>query len=209
MGAGMAVRALSTGTSFLTFDCVSCRTAHREFLVQQVVEEKCVRLQKYGELPRKPLPRDARLQNFVKADLEYYEKGLVSLTNNYGIAAYAYFRRVVENNIARLIEMIEADAKSSSAPSDTLDALSALRAESPMSEKIAVANKAIPTYLVPDGLNPLGRLYQSLSEGVHSHTDEECLSNAQVLLDCLKYLVSELADRKHRRESFKSKIGGL
>ena len=37
-----------------------------------------------------------------------------------------------------------------------------------MSEKIKVANTALPSHLKPDGLNPLGKLYQALSEGVHT-----------------------------------------
>ena len=110
-GSGMAIKALSTGTSYLEFTCVSCGKSRREFLVEQVVNDDTIKLQKYGELPRKPLPRDPRLQKFLKDDLDYYEKGLVCLTNAYGIAAYAYFRRVVENNINRLLELIESDAK--------------------------------------------------------------------------------------------------
>ena len=78
-----------------------------------------------------------------------------------------------------------------------------------MSEKIAIANSALPEYLTPSGLNPLGRLYKILSEGVHSYTDDECLKRAHAVEECLKYLVGELASRKKNRDSFASKIGEL
>ena len=78
-----------------------------------------------------------------------------------------------------------------------------------MSDKISVANRALPAYLQPDGLNPLGRLYQILSEGVHSMSDSDCLEKAKSIQVCLKYLISELGTRKTNSSSFKSMIGGL
>ena len=78
------------------------------------------------------------------------------------------FRRIVENNINSLLNLLQEDAQSSGAEKTILDALGDLQRETPMSEKIKVANLALPNYLKPDGLNPLGRLYQVLSEGVHS-----------------------------------------
>ena len=78
-----------------------------------------------------------------------------------------------------------------------------------MSEKIKVANLALPSYLKPDGLNPLGRLYQVLSEGIHSLSESECLAKAKATSECLTFLVSELASRQEHRASFKSIVGEL
>ena len=78
-----------------------------------------------------------------------------------------------------------------------------------MNEKIKIANHALPEHLKPDGLNPLGRLYQVLSEGVHSLSDEQCLERAKVTSECLAFLVSELASSKEHRARFKNMVGGL
>ncbi len=78
-----------------------------------------------------------------------------------------------------------------------------------MSEKIRIANHALPEHLKPDGLNPLGRLYQVLSEGVHNLSDEECLDRAKATSECLAFLVSELASRKEHRTRFKRMVGDL
>lgn len=78
-----------------------------------------------------------------------------------------------------------------------------------MSKRIEIANRALPEHLNPDGLNPLGRLYQVLSEAVHNFSEEECLNKAKITSECLAYLVSELASRKKHRDQFKSMIGGL
>lgn len=208
-GAGMAVSALKSGTSCFEFSCVSCRESHREYLVEQVLDEENIRLQKYGERPRSRLARNRVLQKFLKDDLDNYEKAVVCLSHEYGVAAFAYFRRIVESSINRLLDLVQEDAQSSGGDQPTLDAIAELRKETPMSEKIKIANLALPSHLKPDGLNPLGRLYQVLSEGVHSLSEEECLAKAKATNECLTFLVSELASRQEHRARFKSMIGKL
>lgn len=208
-GAGMAVSVLKSGTSYFEFSCVSCRKSHREYLVEQVLNDDSIRLQKYGELPRSRLARNRVLQKFMKGDLDNYEKAVICLSHEYGVAAFAYFRRVVESNIARLLDLIQQDAQSSGGDQSALDALAELRKDAPMSDKIKVANLALPSHLKPDGLNPLGRLYQVLSEGVHNLSEAECLAKAKATSECLTFLVSELASRQEHRARFKSIVGGL
>ena len=206
---GTATQHLQTGTSHLEFTCVSCKKSMREYHVEQIVDGETIRLQKYGELPKKQLERDPVLQRFLKDDLENYEKAVVCLSHEYGVAAFAYFRRIVENNIDKLLDLVQEDAQSSSANTEVDSALVELKKNSPMSKKIKIANHALPEHLNPDGLNPLGRLYQVLSEAVHNFSEEECLNKAKITSECLVYLVSELASRKKHRDQFKSMIGGL
>jgi hypothetical protein len=66
-----------------------------------VVSGGIIMMQKYGQLPRAPIPRNSVLQKFLKDDRDHYEKAVVCLSNSYGIAAFAYFRRIVERNIDR------------------------------------------------------------------------------------------------------------
>ena len=108
-GAGMGIKALSSGESYFEFTCVSCRKQKHEYLVEQIVTDTEVKMQKYGELPRKKLDRDKALQKFFSDDLECYEKSVICLSNGFGIAAFAYMRRIIENNIGKLLEMIEED----------------------------------------------------------------------------------------------------
>ena len=208
-GSSFSPSALKSGTSYFEFCCVSCGKSRREYLVEQVIDDQNIRLQKYGELPRSRLGRNRVLQKFLKDDLDNYEKAVVCLSHEYGVAAFAYFRRIVENNINRLLDFVHEDAQSSGSDKPTIDAIAELRKEAPMSEKIKVANLALPNHLKPDGLNPLGRLYQTLSEGVHGLSEEECLAKAKATSECLTYLVSELAYRKKHRARFKGIVGGL
>lgn len=208
-GSGMGIKALSTGTSYFQFLCASCRGNQHEYLVEQIVTDETIKIQKYGERPRKKLERDPLLQNFFSHDSECYEKAVVCISNGYGIAAFAYMRRIIERNIHELLSLIQEDVEATESESPVLAKLAELRTESPMSEKISIANQALPDYLIPSGLNPLGRLYKVLSEGVHSYDDGECLERARAIQTCIKYLVSELAARKKHRESFKNLIGSL
>ena len=105
-GSGMASEAFKTGTSILEFKCASCRRARRLFLIEHLVGDSEIKLQKFGELPRKPMPRDPVLQKFFADDLANYEKAVACLANDYGIAAFAYFRRITENNIGRLLDLL-------------------------------------------------------------------------------------------------------
>ena len=189
-------RSLKTGTSYFKFTCVSCGRSKREYHVEQKVDEKTIRLQKYGELPKKQLERNPVLQQFLKDDLDNYEKAVDCLSLGYGVAAFAYFRRVVENNINRLLDLVQEDAKSSGADTKITEALAELRGNPPMSKKIKIANHALPAYLNPDGLNPLGRLYEVLSEGVHNLSEEECLNKAKATSECLALVGNWHLERK-------------
>ncbi len=208
-GAGMPTKSLSTGQSYFEFTCVSCSQDRHEYLVNQIVTDETIKIQKYGELPRKSLDRDPTLQKFFSNDADYYEKAVICLSNGYGIAAFAYMRRIIENNINELLDMLQEDIKSTDAESTLLNKLLELKKTTPMSEKIKIANTALPEYLVPSGLNPLGKLYQILSAGIHSDSDESCLERAKTLQECIKYLISELSSRKKNRESFKKLVGNL
>ncbi|MDC4389422.1 hypothetical protein NQ642_16225, partial [Acinetobacter baumannii] len=126
--------------------------------------------------------------------------------NGYGVAAYAYLRRIVERNIFDLIELIQEEIDENSPIFKTLQEL---KSSSPMSDRIGIANKALPDYLKPDGFNPLGQIYGLLSDGVHSLSEEECLEKAENIQACLEFLISELATHKKNKEEFKKRLIAL
>jgi hypothetical protein len=200
---------LRTAKYAFSFSCVTCKKSTLTYMFEQIVDDETVTIQKYGQLPRGGIPRDKILQKFFKDDRDNYEKAVICLSHEYGVAAFAYFRRIVENNIYRLLDLLQEDLQSSGGGQENLTAIQSLRDASPMSEKIKIANQALPGHLQPDGLNPLGKLYQVLSEGVHTLPEEECLKKARATSECLAFLVSELASRKEHRARFKSMIGQL
>lgn len=205
----MRLDALATGVSHLAFECVSCRSEKRLYFVEHVVKGRLIQMQKFGELPRQRLVRNKHLQKFLEDDLDNFEKGIVCIATGYGIGAFAYWRRIVEDNVDRLLGLILDDATASGVPSQASDAIAQLRGNERMSKKIDIANTALPDYLKPNGANPLGRLYGLLSDGVHNLSEQECLEKAQNARACLEYLVGELSSRKASRQQFVSMIGKL
>lgn len=199
----------SNGVASLDFVCVSCQKEMRYFHLEKIVKGKTIKLQKYGELPRKKLARDSELQTFFSDDSEYYEKAVVCISNGYGIAAFAYYRRIIENNIHALLKLLKENLADVPKSEEILVALTKLEDKSSMSEKIKVANNALPDFLKPDGINPLGALYRILSEGVHSLTDLECLHRAEQIDGCIKFLINELSSRKKNLTNFKGLINDL
>lgn len=208
-GAGSIFEAVKTGNTYFEFSCVSCRKETHYFSVRRIIDEETIKLQKFGEFPRKQLERDKILQKFFKEDSEYYEKAVVCLANGYGIASFAYLRRILENNIVRLLDLLQEDAETTEQNEEIRNAIGELKKESPMSNKIKIANNVLPQYLKPGGLNPLGKLYQILSEGVHSYSDEECLQKAITTKECIRFLIGELTSRHEHRSRFKSLVGVL
>ena len=199
---------MESGIYNLEFKCVSC-IKKVTIWIKLVVKESNYTLEKVGESPRKPLNRDPILQKFFSDELDCYERALVCISNGYGIGAFAYMRRITENRIESLIQLVKDELESSGSNHGLGDKLEELRNDSPMSDKIRIANEAMPDYLNPHGLNPLGRIYKALSEGIHSRSESECLESANNLMESIKYLVGELNDRSRNRDQYRSVVSKL
>lgn len=193
--------------SVVRFGCVTCQNQEMSFWLRfEQKDGSVIGVKKIGQFPQKELPRSKALSKFFKTDKEEYNKAVICIANGYGVAAYAYMRRIVENNILSLLEQILEDV---AADSDIAKSIGELKVTSPMSDRIKIANNALPEYLKPDGFNPLGQIYGLLSDGVHSLPDNECLEKAENIQACLEFMISELAAHKQNKEDFKKRLAAL
>lgn len=194
-------------THVLEFKCVTCDFSSIKFWVRySQLDDETLHLEKIGQYPQKDLPKSKALSKFFLKDKKEYNKAVICIANGYGVAAYAYMRRIVERNIFDLIDLIQEEIEENS---PIFQGLQELKASSPMSDRIGIANKALPDYLKPDGFNPLGQIYGLLSDGVHSLSEEECLKKAENIQACLEFLISELATHKKNKEEFKKRLNAL
>jgi hypothetical protein len=109
-----------------------------------------------------------------------------------GIGAFAYYRRVVENQKTRIVGEIAEVAAKLGAKSDVLKEFEDAAKETQFSTAIEQIKHGIPDVLLIDGQhNPLTLLHSALSEGLHANTDAECLEIAQAI----RVVLTELADR--------------
>ena len=200
---------LLSGDVGYRFRCVTCGERERLILTRVTVTDLTVTFEKFGEWPPKKQVTNKTLQRFFKEDLDNYRKATACLAHGYGVGAFAYFRRIVEGNIGRLLDLVAEEAHACGDDKAALDAIAELRKESPMSAKIQIANAAVPPHLKPNGLNPLGRIYAVLSEGVHTLSDEQCQEKAKLIATSLTFLVGELAARKRSRDEFAAAVQNL
>ena len=145
----------------------------------------------FGELPPFGPPVPARLISLVGPDCDAYLKGRRPENQGLGIGAFAYYRRVVEEQKTRLIDEIIRVAERTQAPADMVETLKAARGETQFSKAVDAIKGAIPESLKIDGHNPLVLLHRARSEGLHAQTDEQCLK----LASSIRVVLEELADR--------------
>ena len=147
-----------------------------------------VTLRKLGQWPAQRIEPSRELaKGLTEPVLDLFKKGLTSLTHGFGLGALAYFRRVVEDASAELIDLF-ADRAGADGDSETAQAIRAAEQNSRMEDRLKVASEALPPTLRPGGVNPLAVLYAHYSRGIHGLSDEECLTVAQQLLFALQYI---------------------
>lgn len=175
----------------VTYTCRNCQRASKTFALALENGKKSKRVQKLGELPPFGPPTPPRLIQLVGADRELFLQGRRAEFRGFGIGAFAYYRRVVEEQKGRIIDQIGKVADKLGASNQTMQLFAEAISETQFSAAIDKIRQAIPPSLLIDGHNPLKLLHSALSDGLHAKTDEECLE----LATSIRLVLSELAER--------------
>ena len=133
----------------------------------------------------------SRLISLVGPDRDAFLKGRRSENQGLGIGAFAYYRRVVENQKVRLIDEIIRVAERTNAARTTIETLQAARDERQFSKAVELVRDSIPASLRIGSHSPLTLLHSALSEGLHAQTDEQCLE----LATSVRVILEELTER--------------
>src|SRR5690349_14074533 len=156
---------------------------------------------KVGQYPALVKEPPAELaKKLSKDDLDLYRKALTSRNNGYGIGALAYVRRVIENKMNDLLDLLQQAAQEGVGVEAELQKIEEVKSSWRFDDKIDYAAKALPKHLKPGGVNPLDRLHDLTSEGLHQKSDEECLDIFDRCKGAFEYvfrrLVVEIADAR-------------
>lgn len=150
---------------------------------------------KYGENPRFGPPTPAKLRRLIGTDFHLYEKGRQAETQGLGIAAFAYYRRVVENQKNALIGEIKRVAEYLDAPAEMIADLDRARSEISFEKSVMAIKGGIPNaLLLKGGHNPLQLLHTALSKGVHEDDDAACLE----LAGDIRAVLADLSERTQK-----------
>jgi hypothetical protein len=165
-------------------------------------------IEKIGQYPPYEIVPDKNIEKYLlEEDLLNYRKALINLSVSYGIGAYAYFRRVIENEIKRLIDdisSIEFDGVDK-----VIEALKQYDKDHQMSNLIDVISKFLPASLKELGDNPIRLLYDQLSLGIHKFSDEECLRKAEMIDIILTYIITKINEEKYLTKNVRNAMRGL
>jgi len=159
-------------------------------------------MRKVGQNPPWEIKMDKRLETLLGDYSELYKKGLVCESQGYGIGAYGYYRRIVEQVIDTLLDSITELIESGEDKVKYLEALEKTKNAKDASHKIELVKDLLPASLRPDDLNPLDIIYSSLSDGIHSKSDEECLNIADSIRKSLVFLVDQLLSQNQAKKEF-------
>jgi len=179
---------------FMHYLCRNCRRRRKVFSlsVQRDVGSPSGTAFKFGEEPPFGVPVPARVITLIGPDKELFLRGRRCENQGLGIAAFAYYRRVVENQKGRIIREMGRVAGRLGAEAPVVALFEAAAAETQFSTAIDRVKAAIPPVLLAEGkYNPLTLLHSALSEGLHGLTDEENLELAQEI----RVVITDLAER--------------
>jgi hypothetical protein len=187
--------------TYLTYYCRNCQKYEKTLsLAVMPIGNQIVEAFKFGELPTFGPPVPPRVLRLIQPDRELFLLGRRCENQSLGIGAFAYYRRVVENQWTRLVDEIIKVAKAIKAPEPTFAALHSVRSEQQFSKAVKSLKDAIPPALLINGHNPLVLLHSALSQGVHDLSDEECLTLATsiriILFEFAEKLGQALKDEK-------------
>lgn len=196
----------------LTLKCLKCNSYQIHFFLHFQLEkdksgeiQKTV-IQKVGQLPTVEDTLDADLEKWLKAkDKDLYKKGMRSEAHGFGIGAFGYFRRILENNIGNILDEIDTITDSQ----ELKNAIAEAKKQHNAADRLDIIKDHVPASLMPNGQNVFTILYKALSKGLHQDSDEDCLGAATNIRVCLTFLIKKINSAKEEAESVKRALKDL
>ena len=127
----------------------------------------------------------------IQEDRELFLIGRRAETQGMGIGAFAYYRRVVEQQKTRIFDKIIDVAKKLGTKDEQIAQLHQDRNKWSFEASAEALKDIMPRELFIDGQNPLMLLHRALSANLHECSDRECLE----LAETIRLVLIEFADR--------------
>lgn len=199
---------------FMLYMCRNCeRTLKRYALIirpgSKALRRDIGEVIKIGEWPPFGPITPPRFVSLIGPDRELFLKGRRAEINGLGIGAFAYYRRVVENNKERLLDAIIKVGEKTGVDQAVVAALQEAKKETQFSKAIVDIKDAIPDAIRINGQNPLSLLHGPLSEGIHDKTDEECLELASSVREVLFAMAEQIGEALREKKALDDAIRRL
>jgi hypothetical protein len=189
------------------YACRNCgsRKQYYQFIWQE--NEKANIFIKVGQWPPLEIEPSKELSKSLgPEDSNLYKKGLINYQFGHGIAAVAYFRRVLENKVNALLALIVEAARNENMDHERLQEIETVKDSHRVEDKIDVATKILPAHLKPGGHNPLDKLYAPLSAGLHGESDDACLRIFSDARFVFEYLFKNLTESNEEARKYVQRL---
>jgi hypothetical protein len=202
-----------TENDFIEYRCKSCEKSRKLYAVwfklPGLPGQGKLLAYKFGEYPDYCPSLPAKVLRLVQSDAELFKKGWKAEKLSFGIAAFSYYRRIVENHKNELFDKIIEIATEEHLAPDKIEALGYARNHTQFSHSMDAIKDAIPESLKMMGHNPLLLLHDAFSKGVHELSDEQCLERAQSVRTILIALAERFALIRNQTNELKQAISTL
>ena len=178
----------------LQYQCGDCEEQVKFFsLLIEFGDRPAGAVYKYGELPAFGVHVPTKVLRLFGRDSAIFLKGRQCENLGYGVGAFAYYRRVVENHKNDILDEIIKVCRTVNAPEDVITELQAAKKEIAFAKSIEKVKSALPQGLLINGHNPLLALHGALSVGIHDQSDDSCLEAAHAVRLVLTDLVEKMS----------------
>jgi hypothetical protein len=202
------------GSDFINRDSYTCRncgetTVNYCYIWQERgANNLFIKVGQYPELEER-VP-DSLKQAFDGEDLKLYRNALRMRNFNLGVAAVAYMRRVIENRMNDMLEILHEAAITHNAPSEIVARHKEMQEEKRFSVKVDYAGALLPAGLRPAGKpNPMAVLHELASDGLHAKTDDECVDIFDACRRTFEYVFGKLRVETEDAKSFVKEMSAL
>lgn len=190
-----------SGVREIYYQCTGCEQSVFLCWVEvKYYKEEWVR--KVGQLPMwlPSIPKD--IAEELGEDAELYQKALRCMAESYGIAACAYFRRLIEKHINPLLQLLYEVKKNRGAGEEELTRIQEAIASKSFSAKTEFAAEIAPASIIVDGHNPLKEIHERLSVGIHTLDEETANNYAIEMRAALEFIVRNLRREIEERKAY-------
>ena len=194
----------------VVYVCRNCGKAKATYFLLPVLQDGGGLIMKIGQYPALELePPPLVAAGMEKGDLAMYRHALTCRHSNFGIAAVAYLRRIVENRTNFLIDLIATRQREEDPTSPLLSQVEEIKSDKRFSEKIDFAAELLPKSVRLGGQNPISLLHNLTSEALHGLSDEESVDMFDRCQLAFEHVISRLKQDQDEDQGFKDAMKKL
>jgi hypothetical protein len=190
---------------FMYYKCAGCEVATFQCWVQAFTGPSSG-LRKVGQCPPWDISIPSGVHDALGASVDVYKRAKICLSQGFGLAACAYMRRVLEDQVTPILNLIHQNAVEAGEDAVVLDQIRSAMKGKAADEKLSIVYRHAPASLIVDGKNPLKLMHDLLSQGLHSLSEEECIQIALQIAAALEFTIVELRRHRDARQKFAEAI---